>query len=71
MKKSKVVKSEVETEVEETEKVRVYKVTNSSVTHICGEKVQIDEEGKEYFLLQKSAEETVSHHSNLIWPTEE
>jgi hypothetical protein len=55
----------VETPVE---KVRVYKVNNDSQVSFCGEKVQTDEDGREFFDLPAHTKELVDQHINLTWP---
>jgi hypothetical protein len=54
----------------EIKHVRVCKKVNDGMSQFCGERVQTDPDGKEFFNLTIAAKESVDRHPNLIWPAE-
>jgi hypothetical protein len=66
-----VEQPEQEQYTEEPSLLKVYKKQNDQVTFICGVKVETDPDGREFFTLPASAQETVIGHPNLTWPEEQ
>lgn len=64
----KVTEPKVNEAVEPAPKVKVYKINADTVTSFCGEKVQFDRDGREFFELAEDLKPLVDENINLIWP---
>jgi len=53
-----------------TTKTKVYKTRSDPQTSFCGEPVQTDKDGRQYFELADHLKPLVDQHVNVVWPTD-
>lgn len=53
-----------------TTKTKAYKTYNDAQTSFCGEPVQTDKYGRQYFELADHLKPLVDQHVNVVWPEE-